>query len=223
MKKSFKQKLIDLGLSYKKEMAIIVLINLFCVIASGILFVFLNSPIALAGGGMTILLANFLLFSRYGTLQRSREKEHLDELISLLSYFEIFITNKNNVYMSFRLLLPYCSGFMDEVINSLLNQIDMDKSVGPFITFAQKFNSHLVESLMLSIYQMVDNGENSGQFMEFEIFFAGIGKDHQIALIEDKKKSLDSLNHWPLFGAGAITIVIAFSITTIIGAYIDVL
>ena len=223
MKKSFKQKLIDLGLSYKKEMAIIVLINLFCVAASGILFVFLNSPIALAGGGMTILLANFLLFSRYGTLQRSREKEHLDELISLLSYFEIFITNKNNVYMSFRLLLPYCSGFMDEAINSLLNQIDMDKSVGPFITFAQKFNSHLVESLMLSIYQMVDNGENSGQFMEFEIFFAGIGKDHQIALIEDKKKSLDSLNHWPLFGAGAITIVIAFSITTIIGAYIDVL
>lgn len=223
MKRSFKQRLLDLGLSYKKEMAFILLINILVIAIGAVGFYFLKTIIALVIAVIVLIIANFLLFSRYGTMEKYRQKEHLNELISLLSYFEIFITNKNNVYTSFRLLIPYCSGFMEEAITTLLNQIDMDKSVGPYINFAQKFDSHLIESLMLSIYQMVDNGENSGQFMEFEIFFAGIGKDHQTALIEDKKKSLDSLNHWPLFGAGAITIVIAFSITAIIGEYINVL
>lgn len=223
MKKSFKQRLTELGLSYQKEMLIIVLINILCLGGGAAGFLYFKSNIAIVIAVIGLLLANFLLFSRYGQMERQREKDHLDELISLLSYFEIFITNKNNVYTAFRLLIPYCSTFLEEAITSLLNQIDMDKSVGPFIVFAQKFNSHLIESLMLSIYQMVDNGENSGQFMEFEVFFAGIGKDHQIELVQEKQKSLDTLNHWPLFGAGAITIVIAFSITSIIGAYIDVL
>ena len=223
MKKSFKQRIEALGLSYKKEMTTIFLINILIIAMGGGAFYFFKTTIAVVVAGVALLIVNFLLFGRYSSLEKEREKEHLDELISLLSYFELFISNKNNVYTSFRLLLPYCSGFMDEAISSMLNQIDLDKSVGPFINFAQKFNSHLIESLMLSIYQMIDNGENSGQFMEFEIFFAGIGKDHQVEMVESKKKALDSLNQWPLFGAGAITIVIAFSITSIIGEYINVL
>ena len=124
MKKSFKQRLLELGLSYKKEMAIIFLINLLALGMGAAGFYFLKSVIAIVIAVIGLLIANFLLFSRYGTMEKYRQKEHLDELISLLSYFEIFITNKNNVYTSFRLLIPYCSSFMEEAITTLLNQID---------------------------------------------------------------------------------------------------
>ena len=121
------------------------------------------------------------------------------------------------------MLLPYSSIFMDESINSLLNQIDVDKSVGPYINFALRFDNRIIESLMLSIYQMVDNGENSGQFNEFAILFNNIEKDYQSSKIEDKKRKLDTLDSLPLVGAGGITIILAMSILSIVGDLINVI
>ena len=140
-----------------------------------------------------------------------------------MSYFEAFISNGNNVYNSFKMLIPYSSPYMDDVINSLLIQIDMDKSVGPYITFASKFNSHVIESLMLSIYQMIDSGESTNQFTEFEFLFSNIKNSYSESLIEEKKKSLDSLNSFPLIGAGFLTITLSICIVSLIGGYINVL
>ena len=223
MKKSFKNRITDLGLSYQKEMVILLIIELAIIILTGATYFFYRKMLVLIIGVVAIIAITFLYFSRYSSLESKKKKEHVDELISLLSYFELFISNKNNVYTSFKMLIPYASTFMDEAINNMLNQIDVDKSVGPFIDFANKFDNRVVESLMLSIYQMVDNGENSGQFKEFAILFNNIEKDHQITKAEEKKRKLDSLDSWPLFGAGAITIILAMSILGVVGELIDVI
>lgn len=223
MKKSYKDRISALGLSYQKEIGLLLVINVLVLgLGAGAYFYFKNW-LVFAVMGLALLASNFLYLSRYGSLESQREKEHVDELISLLSYFEIFISNGNNVYTSFKMLIPYSSTFMEEAINSMLNQIDVDKSVGPFINFAAKFNNRIIESLMLSIYQMVDNGENSGQFNEFNILFSNISKEHENSLIENKKRKLNSLDTWPLVGSGAITIVLAISILNIIGDYINVI
>ena len=223
MKNSFKDRIISLGLSYQKEILILILINILVLgIGSGA-YLYFSHWLTFLVMGIVLIGANFLYLSRYGSLEKQREKDHVDELISLLSYLEIFISNGNNVYTSFKMLIPYCSTFMEDAINSLLNQIDADKSVGPFITFAAKFHNRVIESLMLSIYQMVDNGENSGQFSEFNILFSNIAKEHEAALIEEKKRKLNSLDSWPLIGSGAITIVLAIAILNIIGDYINVI
>ena len=171
MKKSLKNQITSLGLSYQKEISILITLEIVIILTGGTLYFFNRKILVLVFALIGAIIVGFLYLSRYSSLEAKRKKEHVDELISLLSYFELFISNKNNVYTSFRMLLPYSSVFMDEAINSLLNQIDVDKSVGPYITFASKFENHVIESLMLSIYQMVDNGENSGQFKEFAILF----------------------------------------------------
>ena len=223
MKNSFKDRIISLGLSYQKEILILIVINIL-VLGIGVgAYLYFSHWLTFLVMGIVLIGANFLYLSRYGSLEKQREKDHADELISLLSYLEIFISNGNNVYTSFKMLIPYCSTFMEDAINSLLNQIDADKSVGPFITFAAKFHNRVIESLMLSIYQMVDNGENSGQFSEFNILFSNIAKEHEAALIEEKKRKLNSLDSWPLIGSGAITIVLAIAILNIIGDYINVI
>ena len=223
MRKSLKERTSELGLSYQKE--IIVIVSLAVIFLAGgfaIYYFFKEIYIAIIVGVIGII-GDFLYVSRYSSIEKNRKKEHVDELISLLSYFEIFISNKNNVYTSIKMLLPYCSTFMEDAINSLLNQIDSDKTVGPYINFATKFNNHIVESLMLSIYQMVDNGENINQFSEFELLFNNVRIKFQEDLLDSKKKSLETLNSFPLIGAGFITITLSISIISIIGDYINVI
>ena len=121
------------------------------------------------------------------------------------------------------MLIEYANPFLQDALSSLLNQIDVDKTVGPYINFASKFNDHIIESLMLSIYQMVDNGEKSINLNEFDILFNSIKDKYQDDLIENKKRSLDSLNSFPLIAAGAITLVLSLSIISVIGDYINVI
>ena len=77
-------------------------------------------------------------------------KERENELVTIISYFEVYIENKNNVYQSFNLLLPYCSLWMKEKIENMLKEIDKDKSVQPFVNFAKNFQQVAFSSLMLS-------------------------------------------------------------------------
>lgn len=223
MKKSFRDRITSLGLSFSKEMLIIFsIIVLFVGGAFAVYFYFKELYISIIIGVGGFILA-FFYISRYSNLEREIEKNHVRELISLLNYFEIFISNKNNVYTSLKMLIPYSSTFMDEAISSLLNQIDSDKTVGPYINFAQKFNNRIIDSLMLSIYQMVDNGEDDNQFSEFDLLFSNVREKYQDELINNKQKALDVVNSFPLFGAGGITIALSMSIISIIGDYVNVI
>ena len=223
MKKSFRERLTSLGLSYSKEMTILVLL-IVTILGVGFLSYWYYGAIFVLGiTAMVIILFIYMYMSRYRAMEKKQEQEHVDELISLLSYFEMFVANGNNIYMSFKQLIPYASTYMESAINSLLNQIDMDKSVTPFVSFARKFSNHTIESLMLSIYQMVELGSASNQFSEFNLIFSNVNRDHQEKVIDHKKKSLDVLNSFPLFGAGAITIILSISILSLIGEMVNVL
>ena len=76
---------------------------------------------------------------------------------------------------------------------------------------------------MLSIYQMVDNGESEIELSEFDVLFNNIKEKHKEEMIDRKRKSLDLFNSIPLIGAGAVTIVLSLSIISIIGDYINVI
>ena len=223
MKKTLKERVTVLGLSYTKEMSILFLIIFVIAGAAISAILFLKELyigiIALAIG----VVAVYVYLSRYSSLEQKQQRDNVDQLIALLSYFEIFISNGHNVYTSFQMLLPYAETYLSDAISTMLYAIDTDKTVGPYITFASKFNDRIVESLMLSIYQMVDNGESEIELSEFDILFTNIKEKHKEELIERKKKSLDLFNSLPLIGAGAVTIVLSLSIISIIGDYINVI
>lgn len=223
MKRTLKERIESLGLSFQKEMLTLAIIIILSIALSVVSYIFLKEiiiPLITIGFGV---IATYFYLSRYSALEKKKEKDKVEEFISLLSYFEVFISNGNNVYTSFKYLLPYSSNLLQEEIETLLNQIDVDKTVGPFINFASKFNNRTIESLMLSIYQMVDNGENSGEMTEFNVIFANFKEKHLSYIIERKKKSLESLGSFPLIGAGAITLILSISIISIIGDFVNVI
>ena len=223
MKKPLKERIATLGLSYQKEMTTLFVIVVLSIGLAFISFLLLKQIYVSIFVGLVGVIMVYLFLTRYSSLEKKYEKEHIDQLISLLSYFEIFISNGNNVYTSFKMLLPYADEFMQEAISSMLAQIDVDKTIGPYINFASKFNNRIIESLMLSIYQMVDNGENIIELNEFDLLFNNIKEKHYQELIDSKRKSLDLYNSFPLIGAGAITIILSISIVSIIGDYVNVI
>ena len=89
--------------------------------------------------------------------------------------------------------------------------------------FAKKFNNTVIENVMISIYQMIDEGENIQSLSQFSLLFNEFAKTNEDSLFDKKVKSMDTMNTFPLIGAAAITIILTFGIFSIIGDLINVI
>ena len=211
------------GLSYKKEITIIIVLNALFVLGAVAIYIFLKNFIFAVLFLVGLAILDYFLFSRYNDKKKAILKSHENELIAIISYFDVYIRNNKNVYQSFNQLIPYCSNWMKEKIEDLLKEIDEDKSIQPFVNFANNFQNLSAHSLMISIYQMVDQGESAEQLTHFNLIFDEISRNRNKEIIAQKDKALSSMSTFPLIGAGMITIALTVSILTILGDLINVI
>ena len=211
------------GLSYQKEMTKITLINIVMLIGGVVLYFFLKNIIYSMFVLIALAVLDYVLISQYNDKKKTIIKNRENELIAIISYFDVYIRNNNNVYQSFNLLIPYCSFWMKSKIEELLEEIDKDKTVQPFVNFANNFKNIATQSLMLSIYQMIDQGENSEQLTHFNVLFDEISRNRNQEMVEQKNKALSNMSVFPLIGAGLITVSLTISILTILGDLINVI
>jgi len=189
VRNKWREKIEELGYSYRKEVLKIVTANLLMFISCGLITYFLKELLIIAFSVLAIAFVNYYLISFYSNKKIQLEKGHSEELISLLSYFQTFITNNNTVYQSFQKLGDFSSPWMKEKIVLFLANIDIDKSVKPFMIFALNFTNNIIKNLMLSIYQMVDQGQNSLQLSQFTVLFQSIANNYNIEMKVKKQKS----------------------------------
>lgn len=223
MKNKLKDTIEFVGLSYRKEILKIVLISLALLISAALMLYFLKNIIYTIMILIALVVVDYMLLTRYNDKKKMLIKARENELITLITYFEVYIRNKNNVYQSFNLLIPYCSSWMKDKIETLLKEIDSDKSVQPFVNFANNFEQLSSHSLLLSIYQMVDQGESSEQLAQFDVIFDEIARNRHKEMKEQKEKSLSNMSTFPLIGAGVITVVLTISIISVLGDLMNVL
>ncbi len=221
--KKIKATIEELGLNYKKEMLMLILIVV-AILSVGVLAMLLLDsfiyPIIATGAA---LFAGYMWISRYNTMKVKLEQEHEDELIGLVNYLEILLSNHVNVYNSFQQICKYCSPWMKFQIELLLKGIDEDKTVQPFIDFSENFKNNHIENLMISIYQMIDGGENKESLLQFDLLFDSLSKSHQDTIIARKQRKLESLNTYPLIGSGFIVVILVAGIMFIIEDLISVI
>ena len=223
MKNSFKETIEFVGLSYKKELLKIVIANAVFIIGILLLYFLFDYLIYAIVAVIGLLAVDYLLISRYKDKKNLMLKKREDELIAIISYFEIYLQNKNNVYQSFNLLIPFCSPWMKDKIETFLREIDKDKTVQPFINFANNFKQLAGHSLMLSIYQMVDQGETTDQLKQFNVIYDELARNRNKEMIEQKERSLVNMSTFPLAGAGLITVTLTISILSLLGDLINVI
>ena len=222
MKNNLKETIDFVGLSYKKEMLKIILINIILLLGAVLLYLFLDNLIYAIMLFIGLCLLDFFLLTRYSDKKQNILENRENELVAIISYFEVYIQNNNNVYQSFAQLIPYCSDWMKEKIETMLSEIDNDKTVQPFINFAHNFQQLSSHSLMLSIYQMIDQGENSEQLLQFNVIFDELSKNRNKEMINQQDRALSNMSTFPLIGAGLITVTLTISILTILGDLIYV-
>ena len=222
MKNNLKETMEFCGKNYKKEITKIVAVNVVLLFAAVALYFFYKSIIYSSIVLAITLVIDFVLLSSYRSQKIKLSKARDEEFIQIISYFQIFISNHLTVYQCFNLLIPYSSNWMAEQLGILIDQIDNDKTVQPFVDFARKFNDSIVENVMLSIYQMVDQGESNEQLNQFAIFFSQLSKQHQKTMIDKKERSLSTVDMLPLVGTGGITVLLIISILFILGDVINV-
>lgn len=221
--KRFDELLIFISANKTKELIKIVVINALIIAISVVLTIFLKQVMIAFVGIIVMAVANYLIFNSYSEKKKAILDEREHEFIAIISYFQFFITNSYNVYQAFQSLIAYASPWMEEQIQSFIIEIDNDKSVKPFINFANKFKNNVAGNVMMSIYQMVDEGENGLHMYQFNSLFQQLSKSQQMELIDSKERSMSSISSFPLIGAGAIAVLLTFGIISVMGDMINVL
>ena len=220
---NFKARINKIGLSYKIEMLKFLLINTIGFLLLTILFVFYRSLYMIITVFGLLLTINYFVYSNYKKIETTQKQFHIDEFAKIIAYFEVFVGNGFNVYTSFSKIIDYASPWMKHHIEALISNIDDDKTVRPFITFSNNFEDRTIENVMISIYQMIEEGGADSNLSQFKFLFDSFSTVNQNEKIEIKKRKLDNLNALPLIGAGIVTAIVIFGVITIVGDLINVL
>jgi len=215
--KKLRFKIESLNLSYKKEIGILLAINL-CLIAIAIALYLLNvsllyiaSLIILIGG------VNIFYLNRYNSLILLDEKKLENEFIELFSYLRIYLYNDETVYQALNNIKPYASIKMSEKIEELINGIDNDKSIEPFIKFSKNFKNKIIEEVMISLYELVNNGSDRLYLNQFIKIFEDFKNNKDKEDKERRYKGFDNINMLSIIGSGFILIILSLAIINLLG------
>ena len=221
MIKKLKGQMLKLGLNPKKEGLILLIANLSFVVLGVVAFIIFKQILyALIGLGVDLVF-DLLFLTRYSKQIDEKNTKNLQEFATLFGYFRIFIHNGFSVYSALKELISFANPDLKILLEKLLSEIDEDKTVQPFINFAHEFNEIIVEEMMISIYQLIDDGETSDYLMQFELIFDKFSDLLYQKYLRGKDSKLGTLGSAPLIGSCFLIIVLTIGIISVIGELIN--
>lgn len=212
-----KTKIEELNLNYKKEMSVLFLVDLI-LIAFGISLIFLKISIIFTSGCLLgALLFSFYYLNRYNTMLNEREKKLDNEFIEIFSYLRIYLYNEETVYTALKNIKEFASERMIERLDTLLSDIDNDKSIQPFLTFAKLFKNKVIEEVMISLYEMVEGGNKDIYLNQFIKIFEDFKNRTETEEEEKRYRKFDTINMLSILGSGYIMIVLSLCVISLLG------
>ena len=219
--KKLKTKIINLNLNYKKEITKITLTIIIVNFLIAFLVIYLKTIKLLIFAFLATFLILYIFNVNYDKRIISYKQSLENEFVTTLNYIQTYLSNGYNVYQSINEILEICNDNLNKLFMTLLADIDEDKSVTPFITFANNFSSSLIQQVMISLYLMVENGTDITYISRFTPLFSQLKKDNEQKIIKNINSRYDSLNLLPVVGAAIITIIIIIGIVSIIGGMLN--
>ncbi len=215
--KNLRQKIESLSLNFAKEMTILAIINI-VLLALFIGLFFINISIVLNIGVLiVIVIFNIFYLNRYNGMILEKEKKLDHEFIEIFSYLRIYLYNQETVYTSLKNIKEFASSKMKERLDQLLADIDEDKTVQPFISFARLFQNKVIEEVMISLYEMVNSGNKDIYLNQFVKVFEDFKTRNEEEAEEKRYRKFDTLNMLSVVGSGYIMIVLSLTIISLLG------
>ena len=212
-----KARIIKLNMSVNKEIVRFVIIAVILTAGFVSVALLMKNYVILLFLVAALILLSYLYFSRYKTIEKKRRQENLTEFANLFTFFRIYLKNGFGVYPSLKEIATFANPSLKELLEKLLQDIDLDKSITPFIEFSHNFDELIVEEMMISIYQMVDDGSDSNYLTQFELIFdkfSDILHHNEIVL---KDKALANLTSSAIIGSAYLIIIISVGVINLLG------
>ena len=145
---------------------------------------------------------------------RFKQNASLSQLsfISFFGYILVFLEINFNLYQALVSSLSYISDLVKTDVEILIKQVDDDKTVTPYINFAKKFNSQLVEQICLLLYQFEQNGYDAELLNKFSPLMEKLRAQTMDEYIQNQSSSLDIFGLFPLVSTVVVTIALVLGI-----------
>ena len=177
----------------------------------------------LALPGLLAVAYAFLFFSRYSSMRKKALEERVDEFVQLFTYFGIYVNDGFTVYGALEKIQDYASPFLKKALEKLLEDIDEDKTIKPYMDFSANFEDLAIKEVLLAVYQMVDEGASGVYITQFQHLFGKLSDTRHGLEIEKKLDRLDTLSFLPLAGTGLAMLALTLCVLEIMGDYLNVL
>lgn len=221
MFKKLKERVNNLHISFNKEIVRFVIITIVLVVGFVVGAIISKIYPLLIIMMMVLIVFAYLYFSRYKTLEKKNKRDDLLEFVNLFTFFRIYLKNGYGVYSALKEIATFANPSLKENLIILINEIDNDKSITPFINFAHKFDELLIEEMMVSIYQMIDDGSSSNYLVQFELIFDKFSETLHKEQIELKDHRLANLTATSLIGSAYLIVLITVGVITLIGEMLN--
>ncbi|MDY2727554.1 MAG: hypothetical protein SOV26_00895 [Candidatus Onthovivens sp.] len=160
---------------------------------------------------------NFYYLTRYSRQISKNNASLINDFITTFSYFRIYISNNMNVYFALKEITNYSSPFIKSKILVMLDEIDEDKSLQPYIKFASYFSSKKIEEVMIAIYEMVNEGTSENYLNQFISIFTSFKTRIERTREEKRIARFNLLNSVSILGMGLLMVLIMMSVINMIG------
>ena len=215
--KNLKARINNLGLNYNREILKVTLPSIFLLIVGVITFILLKNYIYfLICIGIAIGFI-FMFFYRYHLYEKEKNEKEITEFIELFSYLRIYISNRENVYVAINEIKEFASNETKERIERLLEDIDTNKTIAPFMKFAKYYNNRIIGEVMISLYESIDEGSNSLYINQFIKVFEEFKNNRAIDSKAKRYKSFDIFSTLSLLGSGVLMIILVIGVINLLG------
>lgn len=215
--KKLKEKINFLNKNYKTEITRLLIIDFLICVSFIFLIIYSKNLLILVYFFGILVVFNFFYLTRYQRIINKNNANLINDFINTFSYFRIYISNNMNVYNAFKEVSKYSSPFIKTKLLILLDEIDEDKSLKPYMNFAKNFNNKKVEEVMIAIYEMVNEGNSENYLNQFTSVFTSFKARVEKTNQEKRFSKFNLINAMSMGGMMLIMILIMLSIVNMVG------
>ena len=216
-----KSKIESLNLDFSKEMMKLGAINLILIVGIVVLSIFKFNVITISLLLGALVIFNYFFLTRYSKIEKEKKVKLDESFIEVFSFLRIYLSNKETVYHSLNEVKAFADSTLEEKLELLINQIDEDKSIKPYIEFASIFQDKVIEEVMIALYEITNSGSSDIYLNQFNKIFEELKTRIENEKSYKRIKFFDNLNIFSIVGSGIIMVTLSFAVISLLGGIIN--
>jgi hypothetical protein len=137
-----------------------------------------------------------------------RLRDRQKQMMNAYRLIKVMLMQSVSPYQALQTILPFVDSELGENIHDLIMAIDQDKSIHPYLHFASRFRSLMIEQLFFALYQLENQGGHSQQLQQFQYLFDQAEHQYYQSQLNQFHEGMQNANGYVMVATG----MIAFSL-----------